>query len=893
MNKGDTFELIKKINTLLSQRLPEGTEIILQPNSIDGVNLKVVSEDFEDKDNEIREEEINQVLSPQNITLDDPVFRFVELLTPEENELYGTPLNALEPLELPLWSESLMTRQEPCIIKRLDEEDIKPFYVSFYSFKGGVGRTTTLAYTAHFLANKGYRVVAVDFDLEAPGLNGYLEPFKEIKDQPGLVDFLFSHQNGLNDSLKITECIRPISIKGKGDFFYIPAGNISPQYVHLLSQIDFQRYYRLQDNPLHRLVEEIEKELRPDVVLIDSRTGLADWNAPFLFEMSDMIIFFFFPHPQTKPGFDLTMQGILNRKNFRGYTPEFRFIVAPVPGSDTQQKYLNRASDWIDDIIGKIQTQYKKESEPLDIITEDTVSQMYYNDRIANADSLLLDEPDIQQGCQAVIEWMLGYLSPKDKFIEEIPESDKESILNSLYFETPIAEEQEDVAQFFVKTADFYKIFRPEVMLITGRKGTGKTQLFRLLLENLDEAKDFVKKAKRYNLPQNLTTVAVHKPKHSGKDIELDRDIFKEIEKQLINKERLDWNAIWGFYIALKLVERDPSLQISEPLREKVETIQKSQYARRTVLAQFENFSQQKAPGILIKDVLREINRDLETKGQTYWLLFDGLDVGFGGSGEDLTRRKKVVTALFEFAYEMAPQLSNLGWKIFLRSDIWRGITFQNQSHFYERNVDLKWDKEDYFRVLIKQNSNNEFGRFIRQKLGLSKDVEVEAWDGETIRKAIWLLIGERTKGARTAFSDNWVWNRLRDGNEEHNPRNLIMMFSEACGLEKEYFKNFPYPKAIIRHKALVHALPRVSEEAVKAILDEYAELAGIIKILRSSFSPVELSDLKSRYQEDNFDDIFKVAREAGLITPYYDEKRYAVPDLYLKGLDMTRKGQA
>lgn len=45
--------------------------------------------------------------------------------------------------------------------------------VTFYSYKGGVGRTMALVNTAHVLARKGYRVLAIDFDLEAPGMTHF------------------------------------------------------------------------------------------------------------------------------------------------------------------------------------------------------------------------------------------------------------------------------------------------------------------------------------------------------------------------------------------------------------------------------------------------------------------------------------------------------------------------------------------------------------------------------------------------------------------------------------------------------------------------------------------------------------------------------------------------
>ena len=49
--------------------------------------------------------------------------------------------------------------------------------VTFYSYKGGTGRTMALANTAWILASNGNKVLVVDWDLESPGLHKYYQPF--------------------------------------------------------------------------------------------------------------------------------------------------------------------------------------------------------------------------------------------------------------------------------------------------------------------------------------------------------------------------------------------------------------------------------------------------------------------------------------------------------------------------------------------------------------------------------------------------------------------------------------------------------------------------------------------------------------------------------------------
>jgi AAA domain len=63
--------------------------------------------------------------------------------------------------------------------------------ISFYSYKGGVGRSMVLANVAWILASNGKKVLTVDWDLEAPGLHHYFYPFlvdRDLVASDGLID---------------------------------------------------------------------------------------------------------------------------------------------------------------------------------------------------------------------------------------------------------------------------------------------------------------------------------------------------------------------------------------------------------------------------------------------------------------------------------------------------------------------------------------------------------------------------------------------------------------------------------------------------------------------------------------------------------------------------------
>ncbi len=74
--------------------------------------------------------------------------------------------------------------------------------ITFYSYKGGVGRTMALANIATLLAKWGKRVLLVDWDLEAPGIEHFFfnsTELRQIHQRKGLID-LFNELSELNES---------------------------------------------------------------------------------------------------------------------------------------------------------------------------------------------------------------------------------------------------------------------------------------------------------------------------------------------------------------------------------------------------------------------------------------------------------------------------------------------------------------------------------------------------------------------------------------------------------------------------------------------------------------------------------------------------------------------
>ena len=120
------------------------------------------------------------------------------------------------------------------------------YITTFYSFKGGVGRTMALVNAAVKLAQAGRRVLVVDFDLEAPGLDTFdvLKPREEV---PGVIDFVTQYlESGQAPDVSdfIGEC-PPIS-EGDGKLWIMPSGR-NETYAANFNQVDWGDLYERRD----------------------------------------------------------------------------------------------------------------------------------------------------------------------------------------------------------------------------------------------------------------------------------------------------------------------------------------------------------------------------------------------------------------------------------------------------------------------------------------------------------------------------------------------------------------------------------------------------------------------------------------------------------------------
>ena len=177
------------------------------------------------------------------------------------------------------------------------------YVTTFYSFKGGVGRTMALVNAAVTLALRGRRVLVIDFDIEAPGLDTFdvLRPREEV---PGVIDFVTRYlESGQapNATDFIGEC--PAIGEQGGSLWIMPSGR-NETYAANFNQVDWGELYDRRNGYLlfEDLKEQWNRILEPDYVLIDSRTGHTDTSGICTRQLPDSVVILFFPNEQNLRG---------------------------------------------------------------------------------------------------------------------------------------------------------------------------------------------------------------------------------------------------------------------------------------------------------------------------------------------------------------------------------------------------------------------------------------------------------------------------------------------------------------------------------------------------------------------------------------------------------------
>ena len=306
----------------------------------------------------------------------------------------------------------------------------------------------------------------------------------------------------------------------------------------------------------------------------------------------------------------------------------------------------------------------------------------------------------------------------------------KQDILRSITFGQRVAEDETDVLRtYFVETDHWERLFRGDIDVVYGAKGTGKSALYALLLSRSDDLFD-----------RNVLLVAAENPRGTP--------AFRDLLNDPPTTER-EFIGLWKLYFCSLLhsvlqdygIKNESSQQLGEALEREglvkgalslaailrgvmtyVRGALKPQAIEGGVeldpLTQLPKgfkgkiiFSEPGKAGVDLElnsvDRLLELaNGALAASRLKAWILLDRLDVAFV---EDVRLEANALRALFRVYLDLLAYPS-IQLKIFLRTDIWARITtegFREASHV-TRHITINWNRNSLLNLVVRRAIYNK-----------------------------------------------------------------------------------------------------------------------------------------------------------------------------------------
>jgi MinD-like ATPase involved in chromosome partitioning or flagellar assembly len=797
------------------------------------------------------------------------------------------------------------------IVDKSDKKPNHPVITTFYSYKGGMGRSTTLASFASYCAKiRKKKVVIIDCDFEAPGFTNYFDLNNEILSQKnGVVEYLLDKQfvNEVGEKLDIqSDYSYKVGYEyvGEGEIYIVPAGNLSSEYVSENVDTIHRTHYlealaRLDISSVDNIVEQFEDfindistQLKPDIILLDSRTGFNDTFA-VLASLSEIIVGFFGNNIQTKIGIEqfldtfgsieidkdiFLVNSITNGAeyldNFKKFIDEFKtensekftfengeissekeFKIYEVRrdenlsklGTDfafkkvgVQQSYdvnfVNLIDNnlffqpFFDSLYNSIETHFEVSTKPT-VQIEETISE---KQTIANNSKV----EEIEKAKQSDIKLFL------EKNVNKVPTIElRKKLLEKLHdvLETlpRYGEDRTPTINDFYFRDCMKDLFNRDKYLLIGSKGTGKTSLYQALKEKDLKAK-LQERSKLTDDSLFINLISIHKDENSNRYLETTDFGIKE----KITDTDYFFKRFWVVYLwnALML---DESIKNSKYFSKEIEVLPIKNEP--TTIERFKNYIADEKIYLKIFGILQNLDNELKKDDKNIVVLFEQLD--FIVKPEYWPQ---AISPLINF-WRSNP-FSKILPKLFLRSDLFNKLTgVTNIQNLSSRVIDIEWTKKElfaYFFKLVIQNCRNEFYLLVYAHYDYTNldfiielDNSVNTNDNQVPTEDKYLKpLVEAFFGKYANWNDvltdggfgesyDWFEKNLKDANDKISLRPFLNLIEKAIENFLLRYDNRKNPKSIL--SASFYADNSAREFAVKQHFDDLAKEKGNKALLK------------------------------------------------------------
>ena len=835
-----------------------------------------------------------------------------------------------------------LRRSLNALLNTSNNRDNEKNIITFYSYKGGVGRTTSLALTATYLSRKGKNVFVIDCDFEAPGLLNFFNSSQADNCKNGLIEYLNDQKFDVDTQLSDYVYNIEKNYSGAGIINLIPAGNIlsgqsdTLSYLEGLAKVDFQGDSLI--SLMLKLINEVNSNYNPDVVLIDSRTG---FNNIFgaLAHISKHIVVLAGDDVQNQPGIEYVTSTLDTKdvaatyvlsvisSNFSRRANNFKNYIQGLSKSNTDVDvfYFDRQN-----ALEYIGTPLEDTYDIDDFINGENGSPQYHNffqhiDQIVNhfkdnsvQDTNIKDEFDIEDELDLDIEdededelntiindvnHATNELSTVNTInsIQDIVLENIRTKLPDLYAEN-INYTKEYIDKHFYYRPCMEDLLIPEKSILLGDKGTGKTAFYKALQLNVF-FEQLVIKAQKQHLNYNVVNIT---------NFEIENFEFLGFDEYI--KNELFIKKFWLFYIWNALCSRhDVKTEFSYNLIE----LGRPDASRKIISLVNNEGEFQK-----IELELNSINDDLKKHDRRLIITFDQLDnIVKPILWNDVV--SPLVKMVMRFSY------SNIHPKLFLRRDLYDRLgNLTNKNSFISRVINLEWSQNEifsYFLKIVFTYSNDsffsflEYGKITRAFLkNLAKKLKTKSkvhnqlpLDRALIEPVINAFFGSPRVNKRgklsTAYQD--LYRNIQSADRTVNLRPFIDLLTNAIQEQDEQDENKKFRKGAIiglayctsstvRKNAVVKYLEDLwneqGNEFVKCFCVDFSKNKVDEQFKRSNFTEESFEMLLQQIKINNadeypdisvstLDDLKQILIATKIVTPYMvgNKTRYRIAYLY------------
>ena len=748
--------------------------------------------------------------------------------------------------------------------------------IAGYSFKGGMGRSTTIAYLSYFYYLLGKKIVVLDCDFEAPGIASIFFDKRKREQKAGVLDYFIDLN--IEDKPQLNNYFLQSEVSDKSGNLYIFPSGIDfdiDNYINKISKIDFNS--STYTNSFTKLLSHINELLKPDLIFIDLRAGINESNGFILKNISNTNLLFFNNEAQNEDGlkvistlFDNLQNNYIMNSTIRFPNPELKELKEKQLINFLTQKL--DFNEFIDVKNGEDSYQEKR------IVSVPHNSSMLENSYINEYQTFVKKEyQSYINSNEAYIKDVLeiinrNYFNREKKYAKSNKKIDKSSLTDILeklkdVFQivtgTDLFKKSEDLKYFYLKD-DISKIVNEQIFLILGAKGSGKSALFRIFTQH---HKDILSKL---NIEDNTYIEGFSKSIMNEISKDYTSNLYQKSDKKS-NIERF-WKCWTLFLLEGELKSENKRFTNTDDITK--------------------NFSNIEV-GLEIDKRLKNINIELLKMDKVITLVYDELDIGFTKDTEDV-----FITTLVSFWQDNIYKYSQIRSKILLRNDIYKRLEIENKTHLELNSYELMWNEKEIFSLILKifiaKLNDDELDKinllFILKNRKNSEVIE----DVDKIKDAIYLIFSKKAPYSSTM--DKWLIRRLSDSKNLITPRTVYKLMFESIKNELLYI-NIETKK---ENASLLNNFrkdwEKIFKEVSKQKLTEYkAEFKGYDKIYNKiknigqrTFSR---EDFKKEYSQNSrsktIDSDLTKLIESGFIGYDLVNKKYQVAFIYVYDLGL------